>query len=102
MMEYLKDYNINDNQINRIIDVLDKNNINIDLFKFSPEKIIAILEIFKSYGITNYYEIIITSPSLFCDTVTSIKNRLDRYKDKSELATLINEDANNLNLVGLM
>ena len=88
MMEYLKDYNINDNQIDRIIDVLNK--------------IIAILEIFKSYGITNYYEIIITSPSLFCDTVTSIKNRLDRYKDKSELATLINEDANNLNIVGLM
>lgn len=102
MLDYLNNYNISNEQIDNIIEVLYENNINIDLFKYEPEKIISILDLFKSYGITNYYEIIITSPSLFCDTFKSIKLRLESYEDKEELANLINEDANNLILVDLM
>jgi len=58
--------------------------------------------LFVSLGVKNIYEIIITSPSMFCDTVTSIKKRLDSYDDKEELARLLNENPNNLFLVDLM
>ena len=43
-----------------------------------------------------------TSPLMFRDTVNSIKNRINKYNDKSELARLLNEDANYLSLVGLL
>ncbi len=102
MMEYLKDYNINEEQIKNIIDVLEENEINVDIFMYDPKKIISILELFKDYGITNYYEIITTSPTIFCDTIKSIEERLNKYENKNELARLINENASNLSLVGLI
>ena len=101
-MNYLKNYNITDSEIENIKNVLEEKKVNIDLFIFDPEKIIDILNIFLSYGITNLYEIIITSPSLFCDTIKSIKIRLENYPDKNELAKLINEDAKNLLIVDLL
>lgn len=102
MMDYLKDYNIDDDQINEIVFELKKNKVNVDLFKFDPEKIVSILDLFKEIGVTNFYDIIITSPSMFCDTFKSIKTRIDNYGDKSELARLINLDANNLIIADLM
>ena len=102
MMDYLKKYGITDKQIDVIIETLEDRDINLDMFKYDPEKIIAILDLFKSNGIVNFYEIIITSPEMFCDTVSSIKRRIDRYNDKFELARLINSDAKNLSLIGLL
>lgn len=101
-MNYLKSYNINDEQINDIINVLVDNHVNVDLFKFDSEKIISILDLFKSIGVNNFYELIITAPAMFCDTYTSIVKRIESYGNKEELGQLINEDMSNLHLVDLI
>ena len=101
-MNYLKKYGITLEQIEEIKDVLNENNVNIDIFEYDPEKVIAILNLFTSIGVNNIYEIIITSPSMFCDTIKSIELRLNSYEDKEELVKLLNDDANNLYLVDLM
>ena len=101
-MNYLKDYNLSEEQIKNIENAIKEHNVSIDIFKYDPEKVIEILNLFLSIGVTNLYNIIITNPSMFCDTVSSIKNRINKYENKYELARLLNDDALNLNLIGLL
>lgn len=49
---------------------------------FKIPKIVDILNLFLSIGVTNIYNIIIINPSMFYDTVTSIKNRINKYENK--------------------
>lgn len=100
-MEYLKNYNLSDLQINELEEILKEQDV-IDTFKYEPEKVTSILDLFVSLGVRNIYDIIISSPLMFLDTVSSIKTRVNSYEDKNELARLINEDSTNLNLVGLL
>ena len=102
MMDYLKNYNLSDEQINNVERAIKERGVNIDIFKYDPEKIISILDLFVSLGVTNIYGIITSNPSLFRDTVGSVKNRIDKYENKNELARLLNEDSNNLSLIGLI
>ena len=102
MMNYLKDYNISDDQIKNIEQAIKNQNLNIDIFKYDPEEITSIIDLFVNIGVTNIYGIIITNPSIFRDTVSSIKKRIDECVDKNELARLLNEDPNNLSLIGLL
>ena len=102
MMNYLKNYNLSDEQINNIEKLIKERGQNIDTFKYDPEKITSIIDLFVSIGVSNIYGIITTNPSMFRDTVRSVKNRINKYGDKNELAKLLNEDANNLSLVGLI
>lgn len=101
-MNYLKDYNFSDEQIRNIETSIVEHDVNVDIFKYDTEKIIEILNLFLSIGVTNLYNIIMTNPSIFCDTVSSIKNRINKYENKYELAKLLNEDALNLSLIGLL
>ena len=101
-MDYLKNYNITEEQINDIEETIVDRGVNIDLFKYCSNKVKEILNLFVSIGVTNIYEIIIANPSMFCDTVDSIRKRINEFGNTSELARLINEDAENLSLVGLM
>lgn len=101
MLNYLKEYNISDEQIIIIEQIIKDRGLDIDLFIYDDDKIKSILDLFISIGVKNIYGIMITNPSLFCDTIKSIENRINKYKNKDELAKLLNEDANNLNLVGL-
>ena len=100
-MNYLKEYNITDEQIKNIEQVLKEAEVNIDIFLFNEEKVRNILDIFKNIGVTNLYDIIITNPYMFYDTVSSIASKINGYKDKAELARLLNEDPNNLDIVHL-
>ena len=101
-MNYLNDYNITNEQIGDIKKVFDKAEVNVDIFMYNEEKIKRILDIFKNLGIKNLYDIIITNPYMFYDTVSSIESKINGYKDKQELARLINEDPNNLDIVHLL
>ena len=101
-MNYLKTYNITDEQILHIEKVLKENDVSLDTFKYDPEEIMAILNLFTAIGVTNIYNLIIASPTMFCDTVKSIQRRIDKYGNKTLLAKLLNEDANNLKLIGLL
>ena len=100
-MNYLKDYGITDDEIKNIEKVLEVAEVNIDIFLYNDEKIKRILDIFKKIGVKNLYEIIITNPYMFYDTVSSIESKINGYKDKNELARLLNEDPNNLEIIHL-
>ncbi len=101
-MNYLKEYyNITDEEIDNIVKVLNAAEVNVDIFKYNSEKVTAILDLFKNIGVTNIYEVIITNPYMFYDPVKNIKIRIDAYRDKQQLARMINQDARNLDLIGL-
>ena len=57
--------------------------------------------LFKNIGVRNFYEVIITNPYMFYDTVRSIEVRINGYRNKEELGRLINEDPTNLELIQL-
>ncbi len=100
-MNYLKEYNITDEEIENIKKILDQAEVSIDIFLYNEEKVRSILDLFKNIGVTNFYDIIITNPYMFYDTLRSIEVKINSYRDKSELAKLINEDPNNLDIVHL-
>ena len=100
-MNYLKDYGITEDEIGNIKKILDEAEVNIDIFIYNEEKVRNILDLFKNIGVKNIYDIIITNPYMFYDTLRSIEVKINSYRDKKELARLINEDPNNLDIVHL-
>ena len=101
-MNYLKDYGISEEEIENIAKILDKAEVNVDIFLYNEEKIKAILDLFKNIGVSNLYDIIITNPYMFCDSVDSINKKILAYGNTNELANLLNKDVNNLELIHLL
>ena len=101
-MNYLKRYGINDEEINRIIKAINENDVNIDIFEYEEEYVIDILNLFINLGVTNLFDIIVTKPSIFCESYDYIKSKIDSYGDNDKLAKLLNEDVYNLELIGLL
>lgn len=100
-MDYLKEYGITDDEIEKIKKILEVTEVSIDIFLFNKEKVCSILDLFKNIGVKNLFEVIITNPYMFYDTVRSIEVRINGYRNKEELARLINEDPGNLSLIQL-
>ena len=88
-MNYLSSYGLSEEEIETVEKVIDKSGINKDIFVYDFEKIIEILNIFNDFGINNIFGIMTTSPSLFCDTPSSILKRLESYGNKEEIAKTI-------------
>ena len=82
-------------------EILNAAEVNIDIFLYNEEKVKTILDLFVNLGVKNIYDIIITNPYMFYDTISSIETKINGYKDKNELARLINEDPNNLEIIHL-
>lgn len=101
-MNYLVTYGITEEQIEIIKKVLEEADVDEDIFKYSPEKVCKILDLFTSIGVKDMFSVIVTGPYMFYDTVSSIKVRIDSYGNSEELARLINEDPYNLSLVDLI
>ena len=101
-MKFLEKYGITEEQIETIREVLKNVNINEEFFIYNPERICEILDIFKGIGVVNMYDLIVTSPHMFLDTVGSIKRRIEYYGDDKKLGELINEDPFNLDLANLL
>ncbi len=100
-MNYLTKYNISSEEIDNIKRVLEVSDVNMDIFMYEEDKITKILDMFYEMGVNNIYDIIIYNPYMFYDTVSSIKNKIDSFQDKGELAKLINDDVSNLELIDL-
>ena len=101
-MNYLKEYGLNDNQINNIREHFIKEDGNNDIFEYSVKKVRTILDLFQSIGVKNLYDVIITGSDMFFDPIDSVIRRVEKYPDKKELPKLINEDVYNLILVDLL
>ncbi len=100
-MDYLKQYNINDSQIDELKEIF-KRTKTINNFRYNKDEIKEILDIFQKLGVKNMYQIIKTNPYLFSDTVESIKDRIDEYPNKKALSFLLNMDAENLKLINML
>ena len=100
-MNYLTKYNISSEEIDNIKRVLEVSDVNMDIFMYEEDKITKILDMFYEMGVNNIYDIIIYNPYMFYDTVSSIKDKIDSFQDKGELAKLINDDVSNLELIDL-
>lgn len=101
-MNYLKEYNITEEQIEEIDNYFTKTYGSSDVFKYEVEKVKSILDMFRDLKINNIYDVIMSGSDMFFDTVASVKRRLDKYPNQEELSKLINADANNLKLVDLI
>ena len=93
-MNYLKEYNLNDDDIKEIIDNIDDADYNEYVTK--EDKIKSILDYFKSIGITNLKDLLMNKSYLFYETLEVIKNRI-----RKELVTYINEDIAYLDTIGI-
>lgn len=101
-MNYLKEYNITEEQIEEIDNYFTKTYGSSDVFKYEVEKVKSILDMFRDLNINNIYDVIMSGSDMFFDTAQSVKRRLDKYPNQEELSKLINADANNLKLVDLI
>lgn len=97
-MEYLKIFNLTDEDIKDITNSIDEMDINEISMK--EEKVIEILKYFISIGITNIKDIIIYKTYLLYDDIETIKDKFNKYSNIN-IIKLINEDAVNLELIGL-
>ena len=101
-MNYLKEYNITEEQIEEIDNYFTKTYGSSDVFKYEVEKVKSILDMFRDLNINNIYDVIMSGSDMFFDTAQSVKRILDKYPNQEELSKLINADANNLKLVDLI
>lgn len=101
-MDYLKKYGLSDYEISHFEELLVEGGVDTVPFRYDSKKIMNILDMFTSIGVTNIYGILVTNPLLFFDTINNIKKRIDGYKNSNELARLLNEDASNLSLIGML
>lgn len=97
-MEYLKIFNLTDEDIKDITNSIDEMDINEISMK--EEKVIEVLKYFISIGITNIKDIIIYKTYLLYDDINTIKDKFNKYGNIN-IIKLINEDAINLELIGL-
>ena len=100
-MDYLKKYNLTEEQIEEIEKNIDNSCAQKEFFIYESERVIKILDLFSSIGIENIYGILIINPELFAEDYDFIERMINSYENKDELVKLINEDANNLKLIGL-
>ncbi len=101
-MNYLKKYGIDNDQISKIIRAIYDWDVNIDVFEFDSDHVIEILDIFESIGVTNFFEIMVSNPSIFSGSADYVRRKIDEYGNKEELGRLLNDDAYNLCLIGLL
>ena len=93
-MNYLKDYNLSDDDINEIIDTIDSTDYNEYITK--EDKIKSMLDYFVSIGITNIKDLLMYKSYLFYETLEVIKNKI-----RKEIVSYINEDIAYLDMIGI-
>lgn len=96
-MDYLKKYNLNDEDIKEIIDTIDEMDYNELIF--NQENVETILRYFIGLGITNLKNILMYKTYIFYDSIESIKESF--IKCDINTIKLINEDIMNFELIGL-
>lgn len=97
-MEYLKQFNLETEDINDICNAID--DMDISELAMHEERVRAILNYFVSIGLKDLKTILLTHPNLFYEDVDYIRHAFEQYGvDKA--VKLINEDIINLDLIGL-
>ena len=91
-LQYLKRYGVSEEQIlSSLRRRIEREEFSrIDVWCFDSEDMIGYLDLFWQIGVRNYYGLIMGYPQLFSDTLSSVRRRINAYKDKSQLAEIIN------------
>lgn len=97
-MEYLKQFNLTDNDIDDICNTLD--DMDINELVMHEDRIIDILNYFVRVGVNNLKEVILARPDLFYENVEYIKNVIENY-GTDQAVTLLNGDIANIDLINL-
>lgn len=97
-MEYLKQFNLTNEDIDDIFNAIDDMDINELIMHES--RVIAIIKYFNSIGLYDLKSILIARPNLFYEEVEYIKNGFEKY-GVEQAVSLINENIMNFDLIGL-
>lgn len=96
-MEYLKEYDFTDDDINDLKEILDDNDINEIVL---DEALIRnILDYLKSLGIKNVKEVLFNKPYIIYSSINAIDRAINNYD--GDIINLINEDIRNIELLDI-
>lgn len=93
MIEYLKNYNLDDNDIDEIKKKFNKDIIN--KFEVMESTVISVFEYLKSIGITNIKNIIMYRPDICFSNIEFLKEKVSKI-DSSLIKFIIEQDPQNL------
>lgn len=97
-MEYLREYNLTEKDIQEIYDKLnDEDWYTITSFE---SKVCDILDYFNAIGINNFKDILLNRPQVFYKNAKEIKNYINN-SNVIDLIDKLNENAINFELIGL-
>lgn len=97
-MEYLKQFNLTDEDIDDICNTIDDMDINELIMHES--RVMAIINYFNSIGLHDLKSILIVRPNLFYEDVEYIKSGFEKY-GVEQAVSLINENIMNFDVINL-
>ena len=93
MIDYLKKYNLTDEDINEIKTVFNKDIINN--FEIMMDNVCLILDELFSIGVNNIKHMILIRPDICFSDLESLKEKINKF-DKNLIKYVIENDPNNL------
>ena len=94
-MEYLKKYNLSDEDINEIVEFID--DMDNKELNFNRKNVESILDYFVSIGITCIKDLLMYKTYIFYDSVNRIKSAFNNCDENT--ITSINNDVMNIDLL---
>ena len=93
MIDYLKKYNLTDEDLNEIKTVFNKDIINN--FEIMMDNVCLILDELRSIGVTNIKNMILNRPDICFSDLESLREKIAKF-DKELIKYVIENDPNNL------
>lgn len=101
-IDYLKTYGFTDDNIDNLIEKMEKEEIDFYNINCKEKNCRNILYFLVTNGIKDLFSIVYTCPRIFDYESDEIKKRFNDYGNIEELVNLLNNDSNNLSLIGLI
>ena len=95
-MKYLEKYGLSEEELNKIYDNLSDEEW--EAISGSRSRVEGIIEYFKSLGIENIKQILLETPYIFLYSLEEVKKLFNDCSD-NEIASKVNEDPNNLDIL---
>ena len=96
-MEYLKEYDFTDDDINELKEILDDNDINEIILEETLIK--NMLDYLKNIGIKSVKDVLFMKPYIIYSSINAIDRAINNYD--GDIINLINEDIRNIELLDI-